>query len=282
MRARAIEVARASPRSSAGRGSACGSAARRRSARGTCRAAACGCARAARARRRASDGSPRRDFAGEPVDADDVAEVDVDLARALDGAEQLDPPGAVDEVEEDELPHVAPRHARGRRAGASSRASRPARAAPPRRGRRRSRRGRESAWARLMARESSGRPSSGSPHDRPADEVPAPSVARRAPHAATSCARSTRAVRSSRERPRARRAEVMPPGAMPPSVAQRSRRMPLARSAPSSAQDPRRDAVASTCERRAARCSVPMQSCAAAPSGFAQRRARSDVLRRAA
>ena len=43
-------------------------------------------------------------------DADDVAEVHVDLARALDRAEQLDPPAAVDEVEEDELAHVAARH----------------------------------------------------------------------------------------------------------------------------------------------------------------------------
>ena len=57
-----------------------------------------------------SDGSPRRDFAGEPVDADDVAEVDVDLARALHRAHELDAPAAVDEVEEDELPHVAARH----------------------------------------------------------------------------------------------------------------------------------------------------------------------------
>ena len=37
-------------------------------------------------------------------DADDVAEVDVDLA-----GEQLDPPAAVDEVEEGDLPHLAPR-----------------------------------------------------------------------------------------------------------------------------------------------------------------------------
>ena len=43
-------------------------------------------------------------------DADDVAEMHVDLARALDRAEQLDPPAAVDEVEEDELAHVAARH----------------------------------------------------------------------------------------------------------------------------------------------------------------------------
>ena len=46
--------------------------------------------------------------------ADDVAEVDVDLARAGLRAEQLDAAAAVDEVEEDELPHVAPRqHAAG-------------------------------------------------------------------------------------------------------------------------------------------------------------------------
>ena len=41
--------------------------------------------------------------------ADDVAEVDVDCAGAFLLAEELDPPGAVDEVEEDELAHVAPR-----------------------------------------------------------------------------------------------------------------------------------------------------------------------------
>ena len=52
---------------------------------------------AARLRRRAGD-------------ADDVAEVEVELARPLDGADQLDPPGAVDEVEEHELPHVPPGH----------------------------------------------------------------------------------------------------------------------------------------------------------------------------
>ena len=44
-------------------------------------------------------------------DADDVAEVDVDLAR-----EQLDPPAAVDEVEEGDLPHLAPREHAAREA----------------------------------------------------------------------------------------------------------------------------------------------------------------------
>ena len=42
-----------------------------------------------------------------PGRADDVAEVDVDLSGAARVAEKLDPPGAVDEVEEDELPHLA-------------------------------------------------------------------------------------------------------------------------------------------------------------------------------
>ena len=42
--------------------------------------------------------------------ADDVAEVDLDVAGALDRAQELDPPAAIDEVEEDELPHVAPCH----------------------------------------------------------------------------------------------------------------------------------------------------------------------------
>ena len=42
--------------------------------------------------------------------ADDVAEMEIELARALDRADQLDAAGAVDEVEEDELPHVAARH----------------------------------------------------------------------------------------------------------------------------------------------------------------------------
>ena len=45
-----------------------------------------------------------------PVDADDVAEVEVDRPGAILGDEQLDLPGAVDEVEEDELPHVPPSH----------------------------------------------------------------------------------------------------------------------------------------------------------------------------
>ena len=45
-----------------------------------------------------------------PAGADDVAEVDVDVAGASRVAHELDAPGAVDEVEEDELPHLAPRH----------------------------------------------------------------------------------------------------------------------------------------------------------------------------
>ena len=46
--------------------------------------------------------------------ADDVAEVDVDRAGAILLAEELDAARAVDEVEEDELAHVAPReHAAG-------------------------------------------------------------------------------------------------------------------------------------------------------------------------
>ncbi len=48
----------------------------------------------------------RRTSAG----SDDVAEVNVDVARASRIAHELDAPGAVDEVEEDELPHLAPRH----------------------------------------------------------------------------------------------------------------------------------------------------------------------------
>ena len=58
----------------------------------------------------ASEGSPRFVFDGIPVDTDDVAEVEVDRPRAILGDEQLDLPGAVDEVEEDELPHVPPGH----------------------------------------------------------------------------------------------------------------------------------------------------------------------------
>ena len=57
-----------------------------------------------------SDGSPRRDFAGATDDADDVAEVDVDLARLRDVADHLETPGAIDEIEEDELAHAAPGH----------------------------------------------------------------------------------------------------------------------------------------------------------------------------
>src|SRR5581483_9892361 len=44
------------------------------------------------------------------ADADDVAEMHVDLARSLDRAEKLDAAAPVDEVEEDELPHVPARH----------------------------------------------------------------------------------------------------------------------------------------------------------------------------
>ncbi len=46
----------------------------------------------------------------DPLDADEVAEVEVDRPGPFLLPEQLDPPGAVDEVEEDELPHVPPGH----------------------------------------------------------------------------------------------------------------------------------------------------------------------------
>src|SRR5262249_42891637 len=45
-----------------------------------------------------------------PDRADDVAEMNVDLPRAVDRAEELDAAGAIDEVEECQLPHVAPCH----------------------------------------------------------------------------------------------------------------------------------------------------------------------------
>ena len=49
-----------------------------------------------------------------PCHSDDVAEVDVDLAGARCVAQKLDPRAAVDEVEEDELPHAAaPEHTAG-------------------------------------------------------------------------------------------------------------------------------------------------------------------------
>ena len=47
---------------------------------------------------------------GTPDRRDDVAEMDVHLARAVGGAEKLDAAGAVDEVEEGQLAHVAPSH----------------------------------------------------------------------------------------------------------------------------------------------------------------------------
>ena len=56
--------------------------------------------------------------------ADDVAEVHVDLAGAGRRAEQLDAAAAVDEVEEDELAHVA---AREHAAGEPARLGRPRR-----------------------------------------------------------------------------------------------------------------------------------------------------------
>jgi len=46
----------------------------------------------------------------DPGGADDVSEVEVDRPGAIFGDEQLELPGAVDEVEEDELPHVPPSH----------------------------------------------------------------------------------------------------------------------------------------------------------------------------
>ena len=47
---------------------------------------------------------------GVPRDADDITEEHVDLARLRRLADHLDPARAVDDVEEDELAHVAPRH----------------------------------------------------------------------------------------------------------------------------------------------------------------------------
>ena len=45
-----------------------------------------------------------------PDDTDHVAEQDVDLARRRRLADHLDAPGAVDDVQEDELSHVATGH----------------------------------------------------------------------------------------------------------------------------------------------------------------------------
>src|SRR5262249_40093189 len=42
--------------------------------------------------------------------ADDIAEVHVNRSRSCGRTEQLDAPRTVDEIEEDELPHVAARH----------------------------------------------------------------------------------------------------------------------------------------------------------------------------
>ena len=56
-----------------------------------------------------------------PAYADDVAEVDVHRSGALGLDQQLDAAGPVDEIEEDELSHVAPGHdAPGQSPGLSS------------------------------------------------------------------------------------------------------------------------------------------------------------------
>ena len=44
-----------------------------------------------------------------PLDTDDITEQDVDLAGLRGLADHLDATGSVDDVEEDELPHVAAR-----------------------------------------------------------------------------------------------------------------------------------------------------------------------------
>ena len=46
---------------------------------------------------------------GNAADADDIAEVDRDAAELIRADEKLDPPAAVDEIEEYQLPQVAPR-----------------------------------------------------------------------------------------------------------------------------------------------------------------------------
>ena len=72
------------------------------------------------ARRRASDGSPRRDFAGRPTTPTTSPRWTSSSPVGRGVADHLDPPGAVDEVEEDELAHPAPRHRAAGDAAASS------------------------------------------------------------------------------------------------------------------------------------------------------------------
>ena len=186
---------------------------------------------------------------GRAGDADDVAEVDVDLARALDRAEQLDAPGAVDEVEEDELPHVAARHDAAGEPALRRRRSRRSRAAPPRRGRRRSRRGRESASARPWCA-SVGRLSPRSPSRRGS---PTPSAAAKSSQPVT----SERGVgrcdgrRARQRRPRQSR-RCMTPRGDAAEHAGSPRRRSLSASGAEPATDPHRDAFVPRARARAA------------------------------
>ena len=97
---------RATRRSRAGRGSAAGTGSRRPAGRGTCRATACGSSRAARASSTASEGSPRPRLESEIPNTS----MRSPRSRSTLPDEQLDPSGAVDEIDEGELAHVAPRH----------------------------------------------------------------------------------------------------------------------------------------------------------------------------
>ena len=84
---------------------------------------------------------------GNSGDADDVPEVEIDRPGAILGDEQLDLPGAVDEVEEDELPHVAPSHDPSGDPPSLARPPRQARPDPRRPERQQSPPDREISWA---------------------------------------------------------------------------------------------------------------------------------------
>ncbi len=79
--------------------------------------------------------------------ADDVPEIDVDRPAAILGAQQLDPTGAVDEIEERQLAVTAPGEDAPGDAPAQVGLLTRARGPPPRPVRRRSRPGRGNAWA---------------------------------------------------------------------------------------------------------------------------------------
>ena len=222
-----------------------------------------------------SDGSPRRDFAGDPSTPTTSPRCTSISPVRSTGQRSWMRPRAVDEVEEHELAHVAARHHAAGEPALRRRPSRRRRAARPPRGRPRSRRGRESSSAQSCGRVV--RAVSPRSPSRRARRRRAPP--RRASQPVTSSATggSCDAVhlRSRVGDPRSVDASALPEP-LPRASADRSRSGCVSASAPTSSRI-RAATPSSSRTRPSRRCSVPMYWW---PSDCASRSASSSTLLR--